>query len=382
MFKRMETRKKTITLRNLVVEGVKNIGLDYRRDKVLDVLCQQLEDVVWDDTEGMHRVPKTNVTLNKIFKVFRGVAWINLRYFYPNKPIHKGAEAINLDEIRKRVIRGNYRVCPESFLKKLELRRYAYNTAKAYIGCFEGFINYYREESLLDITEEQIKDYLQILLKTGKSDSYVNQTINSIKFYYEIVEGMPHRYYHLDRPKRSHRLPDVLNRAEITQILTSTRNLKHRCILSLLYSAGLRRQELLDLRIADIDSQRMMIHVRGSKGKKDRYTLLSESVLRELRPYYVKYKPKEYLFEGAKGGPYSAASVKKILDRAVTKAGIRKKITPHVLRHSFATHLLEDGVDLRYIQVLLGHNSSKTTEIYTHVAKHSMKGIKSPLDTR
>lgn len=159
-----------------------------------------------------------------------------------------------------------------------------------------------------------------------------------------------------------------------------TDNIKHKCIISLLYSSGLRRAELIGLTPDDIDGSRMMVHVRGGKGTKDRYAILPQNLLQDLRTYYKTYRPKNFLFEGATGGSYSPASIRSILNRSARKAGISKSVTPHMLRHSFATLFLEFGVDLRYIQTLLGHNSSKTTEIYTHVAQHSLKGIKSPLD--
>lgn len=158
--------------------------------------------------------------------------------------------------------------------------------------------------------------------------------------------------------------------------------MKHRCIISLLYSAGLRRGELLNLEVDHIDSERMMIRVSQGKGMKDRYTLLSEQLLDDLREYYKVYRPKKFLFEGEQGKRYSSTSVGKIVSRSARKAGIRKRVTPHTLRHSFATHLLENGTDLRYIQSLLGHSSSKTTEIYTHVAMNSVRKIKNPLDLR
>ena len=148
----------------------------------------------------------------------------------------------------------------------------------------------------------------------------------------------------------------------------------------LIYSAGLRRSELLNLTVSDIDSERMVINIIGAKGKKDRISLLSDNLLQLLRNYYIKYKPKKFLFEGQSGGPYSATSVAKILKNAASKAGIRKAVTPHMLRHSFATHLLEQGTDLRYIQELLGHKNSKTTEIYTHVSKRAIDKIKNPVD--
>jgi site-specific recombinase XerD len=163
-------------------------------------------------------------------------------------------------------------------------------------------------------------------------------------------------------------------------MINTCSNIKHKCIIALLYSAGLRRNELLNLKIEDIDSKRMTIWVRQGKGRKDRQTILSKQILQDLRAYYLSSKPKLYLFERYAGVPYSASSVSKIVHRAAKGVGITQRVTPHVLRHSFATHLLENGTDLRYIQTLLGHNSSRTTEIYTHVAVKSLMEIKSPLD--
>jgi len=166
----------------------------------------------------------------------------------------------------------------------------------------------------------------------------------------------------------------------VNRLFDVTTNLKHKCILMAIYSGGLRRNELINLRTEDIDSKRKLIKIIGSKGNKDRYTILSEKLLTLLREYYRQYRPVEWLFEGNSGGRYSGTSIEKIFRKAASKAGIRKYVTPHSLRHSFATHLLEQGISLRYIQEILGHNSSKTTEIYTHVATNEIGQIKNPLD--
>ena len=184
----------------------------------------------------------------------------------------------------------------------------------------------------------------------------------------------------MQRPRKEKKLPRELSEDEITVIFKQIKNLKHRCMLYLVYSAGLRRSELLNLRAADIGSSRSCIVIRDAKGIKDRITLLSEKILRLLRDYYKKYKPKEWLFEGAAGGKHSESSIRKVFENAVVKSGIRKNVSLHSLRHSFATHLLERGTDLRYIQALLGHNSSKTTEIYTHVTKKGLEQLRSPLE--
>jgi site-specific recombinase XerD len=188
--------------------------------------------------------------------------------------------------------------------------------------------------------------------------------------------------YEVRRPRKDKKLPIVLSKEEVAKILSSVDNIKHRAMLMLAYSAGLRVGEIVRLKIEDIDSERMLIHIKGSKGRKDRYTLLSEMALQTLRGYWRQYKPDKWLFEGARAGRYiSTRTVDKILEHACERADIKKDVSVHTLRHSFATHLLEGGTDLRYIQELLGHQSSKTTEIYTHVSTKSIGKIKSPLDT-
>jgi site-specific recombinase XerD len=188
--------------------------------------------------------------------------------------------------------------------------------------------------------------------------------------------------YEVKRPRKDKKLPVILSKEEVAKILSSIDNLKHKAILMLTYSAGLRVGEVVKLKLEDIDSKRMLIHIKGSKGRKDRYTMLSETALDILRKYWREYKPGKWLFEGARAGRYlSTRTVEKILEHACEKANIRKDVSVHTLRHSFATHLLEGGTDLRYIQEILGHKDSKTTEIYTHVSTKSIGKIKSPLDT-
>lgn len=270
---------------------------------------------------------------------------------------------------------------PRGYLELLVRRRYSPNTIKAYTSYFREFLQYFAGEDLNAITPHQINQYMLELIQYRKvSASQQNQRINAIKFYYEKVLGRNKAYYQVSRPRKESHLPTVLTPAEVQTMLSRTANLKHRCILMTIYSGGLRRSELILLKVEDIDSKRMLIKIRGAKGKKDRYTLLSERLLQELRNYYSAYRPKIWLFEGQHGNPYSATSVEKIFRKAAQKACIRKHVTPHSLRHSFATHLLEQGISLRYIQELLGHASTKTTEVYTRVASNALMKIKNPLD--
>jgi site-specific recombinase XerD len=192
--------------------------------------------------------------------------------------------------------------------------------------------------------------------------------------------GGQRKVYLVDRPRSEKKLPIVLSEQEIGDLFRATENIKHTAILMLAYSAGLRLSELINVKIKDIDSNRMQIRIAQAKGKKDRYSLLSVKLLEVLRIYVKEYKPKEWLFEGINGGVYSARSIQLVMAESIAKAGITKKAGVHSLRHSFATHLLENGTDLRYIQNLLGHESSKTTEVYTHITTKGFDQIKSPLD--
>ncbi len=374
------TMLKNITLYHLMINNQKRIGIKFTPDKVLQALIKSLDKPKWSAHYNMAYVLNTKTNLATIYTTFKGVAWINYNRFLTNKPVHTSNETVDVEWFRTREVTEGYRCCPEDYLSKLELKRYANNTIRTYVHFFESFINYYSTIDLQAITEIHIRAYLQLLIRRGKSNSCVNQGINAIKFYYEVVLDMPNLFYEIERPRKEKKLPTVISKEDVLALIEQTNNIKHRCIVELLYGSGLRRNELLSLKIEDIDSKRMLVRVKQAKGNKDRITLLSQNALQDLRSYYKTWKPKEYLFEGQKGGKYSGQSVVKVVKTAAHKAKIRITVTPHMLRHSFATHLLEAGVDLRQIQVLLGHSSSKTTEIYTHVATNTFKTIKNPLD--
>lgn len=276
---------------------------------------------------------------------------------------------------------GTGTVLPEGYMEKLERMRYSRNTIKVYSHYMKDFMIHFHDRELHTITPGEINRYLLYLIRRRKiSSSQQNQRINAIKFYYEKVLGRKKQYYHLNRPRKEKKLPKILTVEEVEQILKHCNNLKHKCILMTLYSGGLRRSELINLKITDIDSRRMLIRITDSKGNKSRYTLLSEILLKLLRDYFRFYKPEYWLFEGQGGGQYSATSIENIFKNALHKAKISKHATPHTLRHSFATHLLEQGISIRYIQELMGHSSIKTTEIYTHVSSRQLSKIKNPLD--
>jgi site-specific recombinase XerD len=373
----MATRR--ITLKHLLIDDERQIGLQFYPDHVLQSLVKTLPQVRWSQEFGMVFILNTQPNLSLLFKIFAGIAWIDAGLFL-GKRFQKNNPELKIGP-RPLSDAESLPKCPPEFIRKLEVDRYAASTAKTYIHYFEVFMHHFKDKRLLEINEEDILNYIQSLVHLGKSDSYVDQMLNSIKFYYEVVMGMPNRFYSINRPRKKEVLPKVISKEEVKQLLDAIPNLKHKCIVQTLYSSGVRRNELLCLKPQHIDSKRMVIKVEHGKGGKDRLTLLSPKLLNNLRLYYKKYKPKEFLFEGRRGGKYSGTSVRTIINRAVKKAGIAQHVTPHVLRHSFATHLLEANTDLRYIQSLLGHSSTSTTEIYTHVATKNISQIISPLDS-
>jgi site-specific recombinase XerD len=264
---------------------------------------------------------------------------------------------------------------------ELKLMGYSFKTIKAYRNHIKRFFEFARKNPE-ELEVNDIRKYLFFLLdQRACSHSYVNQAVSALKFLCGNVLKQNHLIINIPRPKKERKLPEVLSQNDIPRILQSVNNEKHRAILTLTYSAGLRISEVVHLKIEDIDGERMLIHVRQGKGRNARYTILSREALKVLRNYIKAYRPKTWLFPGGKEGKHlTERSVQKIFERALKKAGIKKDVSIHSLRHSFATHLLENGTDLRYIQELLGHKHSKTTEIYTHVSEKEMRRIQSPLD--
>jgi site-specific recombinase XerD len=266
------------------------------------------------------------------------------------------------------------------YTQELTIQGYSSKTKKCYINHIKRFNNYINKH-IIEITENDVKMYLSYLMEKECSHSYVNQAISSIKFLNEYVLHKSKLTVYIERPKKERKLPNVLSKKEVKSVLTSLKNNKHKTLLALIYSSGLRVGEVVKLKINDVDSQRMLIKIEKGKGNKDRYVMLSESILLQLRRYYKEYRPNKWLFEGADEDKHiTERTVQRIFKNACEKGCVTKKVSVHSLRHSFATHLLENGTDIRYIQELLGHACSKTTEIYTHVTNKNIMNIKSPLD--
>lgn len=268
--------------------------------------------------------------------------------------------------------------------KLMRLKNYSYKTIKVYKSCLKSFTEYFHNNNLHSLSSKEIKNYFFYLIEEKKySSGTINQVFNALRFLYVEFYKIPFIIGSIPRPRKENKLPDVLTKEEVSEILKNVKNLKHLTMLMLSYASGLRVSELVNLRVEDIDLQRGLIHVRGGKGKKDRYTILSESMKLILHQYSESYKinSNNWLFPSENSNYHlSARSIQVVFQRAVKASGINKRVSIHTLRHSFATELLEQGTDLRYIQSLLGHKSTKTTEIYTHISKAHLSKIKSPLD--
>jgi integrase/recombinase XerD len=362
-----------------------------KNDAIVTTLRANFKTFAWSKTFSSWYIVRSSDFLNQFFKCFKGkffidysavekVQWINtlnaksLSSGIQNERTKSKPILAPLNETQTKAI--------EQFVGYLKSIRYAENTIGTYSDAVKIFFRFFSDRSIDSLEASDItffnNDYI---LKYGYSASYQNQMVNAIKLFFRVVESKKMIIEAIERPRREHRLPNVLSKEEVKLILQSLENKKHVAMLSLIYACGLRRSELLNLSLKDIHSDRNLLIINQSKGKKDRVIPISDKLILLLREYYLQYKPKKWLFEGQLPfSQYSERSLELVLKKSVTIANIKKPVTLHWLRHSYATHLMESGTDLRFIQELLGHKSSKTTEIYTHVSTKSIQQIKSPFD--
>ncbi|MCB9205570.1 MAG: site-specific integrase [Flavobacteriales bacterium] len=361
-------------------------------------------NATYSASKKMWWLPYGKDMVNVAFKAFKDVAWVDYSALQRKEkgengiPITIGRELGNsaISELANKPLGHTRQPSTENrqhtwtevqkqamwaYAEKLRIRRYSESTYRTYGVYFKQFLAAHPNQDPKDITEEQIITHV---ITTVRQRNYAtktqNQIVNAIKFYYEQVLLLKKKEYWIPRPRKEFKLPVVASEEEIVRLLVAASNLKYQCIIGMLYSTGVRREELVNLRIADVDMDRMQVNIRSGKGKKDRVTLLSQRMAVALTKYLNEYKPHYWLFEGSERSKYSGTSITKLVRDARTAAGIKKKITPHVLRHSFATHLMDNGTDTRYIQELLGHASLETTAIYAHVSTKDFQKIKSPLD--
>ena len=346
-------------------------------------LIKTLPGVKWSQTEKKWHIGYHPEALNNIRNTFKNtgvyIQTLNdINDVVKPRPleIKKPSDALpDLNKIQKEKI--------SEFKNYLQSKRYSSSTVGTYAEALSTFLRYYANKPFSEIDNSDVirfnNDYI---LQNKFSSSYQNQIVNAIKLFFRTIENKVMETEKVHRPRTEKLLPNVLSKEEIKLILNAHGNIKHKAMLSLIYSCGLRRSELLNLKLNDIDSKRGLVIIRYAKGKKDRIAPLSDKVLYLLRDYFTAYKPKEWLFEGQNGqGKYDESSLAGVLKQALQKCKINKPVTLHWLRHSYATHLLENGTDLRYIQEILGHSRSTTTEIYTHVSNIGIQKVISPFDS-
>jgi integrase/recombinase XerD len=384
---------KSIVAERVVHDGEYRIALKFQYDSELAEVVKKVPGSRWSRRMSCWHISDSSDVIDLLLAAFSGKAFIDYSALKQNladrirlqrdldrsRAIRRMSLLQN-DEMPALSVQGLSDI--EQYKRWMEVHRYPESTINTYAGMMVRFLRFVSPKEASECTSDDlvsiVKDYI---LPNGLSQSFQNQMISAVKKFYGEIYSSAIDTGKITRPRPQHRLPNVLSKDEVKQIINALTNEKHRVMLSLLYACGLRRSELLQLLLNDIERNRKLIRVRQSKGFKDRVVPISERTIDMLDNYIHRYKPQRFVFEGQwPGEMYSATSLEKVLKMACEKAGLAKPVTLHWLRHSYATHLLESGTDLRYIQELLGHKSSKTTEIYTHVTSRSLQNIRSPFD--
>lgn len=364
----------TLEIKPIVYKNNNRLGLFFPYNNELLKLVKTFTDAHWSNSNKCWHVANNSSNLKELYKVFKDVALINTDAIFTPTLVTETEKIGDLTILHLKKI--------TQFKEWLSSRRYSANTIKTYTEALRTFLRFFHHKPLEQITNEDLIHFNNAyVLKKGYSASFQNQVVNAIKLFFKKIGNTQLDLDLIHRPKRPKLLPNVLSKEEVKAILDAPTNLKHKAMLSLIYACGLRRSELLNLKLEHINSKRKILIIKQAKGRKDRIAPISDKIIALLRDYYKEYKPITWLFEGQfENTQYSAKSLESVLKQALNKTKVNKPVTLHWLRHSYATHLLESGTDLRYIQELLGHSSSKTTEIYTHVSTNNLQNIKSPFD--
>lgn len=351
------------------------VRIAFPKDDKLMAVLRTLKTARWSRTMQTWYIEKALFDLKGFKTLFEGKAIIDDMALAHEKEQETMVSMPN--EIPEAIEKGI-----DALKQWMQHKRYSESSIKTYGESAKSFLMFIHPKPPSEATNSDMVRYVnEHIINKGLSFSYQNQVVNACKLFYREVIHSRLDVDKLERPRREHKLPNVLSKGEVKAIIEAPANVKHRAMLSVIYACGLRRSELLNLKPQDIDSKRHLLIIRNAKGRKDRVVPISDKLIEMLRSYYKLYKPKTWLFEGQQAGEqYSEESLSKVLHNACYKAKITKPVTLHWLRHSYATHLLESGTDLRFIQELLGHKSSKTTEIYTHVTEKSIQKIQSPFD--
>ncbi len=335
----------------------------------------------YDESNQEFLLPWSVMTGDSLSDYFasRGVE-VNVIKSVPTEAIKSARDEMGA-EIRSRILGAKALSGLDLMRRYLDEVRYSKRTNDTYLALLELFFKYFHEKDPLEISMEEVSEFVyEFIVNNSYSASYQNQMISAIKRFYRISGRKKIDLQIIERPRRSRPLPKVFSKEEVKRILNSARNTKHKLLLWMIYSCGLRRSEVTNILLADLDRDRSVLHIREGKGRVDRIVPVSSKVWDKLDEYVDGFKPVKYLFEGQSGGRYSVESVYRVFKAALNKAGIRKEVGVHSLRHSYATHLHESGLDIRYIQELLGHKSTRTTEIYTHVSRRNLIQVRSPIE--
>lgn len=331
-------------------------------------LTKQLKDVRWSKTLHSWYLNFTQENIQLVSEIFKDITKVN-------------TDKLPKKELFKRNLTAAEKILLNDFYLYLKGKRYSLSTLQTYTFFVADFVNFHTKKALEELTNRDVELFIEkVFIERNYSVSSQRQFVSALKLFIVFYPQTKINDLVLARPRRSRQLPSVLSQEEVLSIIQSTQNLKHRAIIALLYSCGLRISELINMKLDDFHIERKQLIVKNGKGRKDRYVSLADSFLPLLSNYYHSYKPKIYFVEGQNGGKYSAESVRQFLRKSCLNAKIKKNVTPHTLRHSYATHLLENGVDIRYIQSLLGHSKPETTMIYTHVKRKDLMDIQNPLD--
>jgi len=358
----------TIFIEQKVHKKSERLLLRFDYNTQLIAVTKKIKDIYWSRTLNAWYLNFSKENFEAIISAFKNITKVD-------------SSKINKKEVFKRNLTENQKELLNNFYLFLKGKRYSKSTIQTYTFFVADFVNFHTETPLEELTNRSVELFIEkVFIERNYSISSQRQFISALKIFIIFCPQTKINDLILERPKKSRKLPSVLSQEEVLEIIRCTQNLKHRAILTLIYSCGLRISELTNLELVDFHIERKQLIIKNGKGRKDRYVSLADSFLPLLSNYYYSYKPKVYFVEGQNGGKYSTESVRQFLRKSCSRAQIKKTVTPHTLRHSYATHLLENGVDIRYIQSLLGHAKPETTMIYTHVRRKDLMKIQNPLD--
>lgn len=377
----------TVSVYRRFHRGAIRLFLHFGFDAEMKRLVKSDLNARWSQTHKGWYVDDSPEMRKAIIAVCKGRAWYDMReinkHLDPDAADLVNRKRTDLAKSKRSASLGVNQEDYDRYIRLLKAQGKSRSTIETYGRMVRGLAQYYDKQLIRRLTQDQLYTYLsEEVVDKGLSNSYHRQLIGALKHFFrdreeeleiDIVADLVY-------PDKHKQLPKVISEEDVIRILRVTRNPKHRLAFALLYSCGLRISELINLKLNEIDVERRTVFVRRSKGFKDRVVMLAESVVPLLNSYISAYRPVEYLLNGQGKLKYSAESVRKSLHNARKEAGVERNVTPHILRHSFATHLLEQGTDMRYIQELLGHNKPETTMVYTYVANDRLKAVSSPLD--